>query len=111
MPRVNKGGYKAAKRRYLDSPKGKVATRRQIVKRYGLTVEAYKTLELGQKGTCAICHQINSNGRALAVDHNHDTGIIRGLLCTTCNLAIGYLNDDPKLLQSALEYLTCAADL
>jgi hypothetical protein len=45
------------------------------------------------------------NGKALNVDHNHETGQVRGLLCPKCNTAIGYLNDDPDLIQHAVNYL------
>lgn len=58
-----------------------------------------------QNGVCAICNQININGRKLSVDHNHKTGKFRGLLCLKCNLAIGYLQEDVSLFEKSIEYL------
>ena len=59
-----------------------------------------------QGGRCAICgkHQSELN-RVLSVDHDHKTGNVRQLLCTKCNAAIGYLNDDPRLCEQAKQYL------
>ena len=58
-----------------------------------------------QGGCCAICGGVNVNGRRLAVDHEHETGKVRGLLCDKCNLAIG-LFDDINNLASAIKYLS-----
>lgn len=65
-----------------------------------------------QGGVCAICKQtetaIDNTGkriRALAVDHNHETGAIRQLLCGSCNNLIGYAREDANVLQAASEYL------
>jgi hypothetical protein len=70
---------------------------------YGLTPEAYLDLYESHGGSCAVC---GSAGR-LCVDHNHITGEIRGLLCHTCNLALGAFRGDegPDLLRAAVEYL------
>jgi hypothetical protein len=79
---------------------------------YGITSEEYQRLLAEQRGVCAICHQDepNEHGRTgtkfrLAVDHCHDTGRVRGLLCQKCNRAIGLLNDDADLLRKAIGYL------
>jgi hypothetical protein len=73
-------------------------------RKYGLRRADYMALLQRQHERCAIC------GRriALVVDHCHETGRIRGLLCRDCNLGIGYLRDDPKLLRQALKYLKSA---
>ena len=57
-----------------------------------------------QNKCCKICcrHIDLENS---AIDHNHITGHIRGLLCTTCNRALGLFKDSPKILESALDYL------
>lgn len=87
--------------------------RKYALKRnYGITMEEYQALHEVQGGVCAICGQPETTvqGRTntpfcLAVDHDHDTGKVRGLLCTPCNRGIGFLRDDPAILERALEYL------
>lgn len=71
---------------------------------YGITVEAYDALFVAQDGKCAICR--GDGTRALAVDHCHETGLIRGLLCDSCNNGLGRFRDDADLLLRAAEYLT-----
>jgi hypothetical protein len=77
--------------------------------RYGLTVEQYNEMLQSQNGVCAICGGINPEGRNLCVDHNHITGKFRGLLCTTCNVALGGFKADSgdgiDILLSAISYL------
>ena len=71
--------------------------------KYGLSVAEYDAMLRNQGGGCAVC---GKNGqRRLAVDHDHATGKIRGLLCVKCNIAIGNANDDPALLQKMRDYL------
>lgn len=74
---------------------------------FGINIEEYNTLLAGQNGGCAICQKPpQQNKKRLAVDHCHKTQKVRGLLCSTCNQAIGLLKDDASLLQSAILYLT-----
>lgn len=75
--------------------------------RFGLSVEQYDWLLAMQHGQCAICKSEKSNGKGhrLQVDHCHESGQIRGLLCHSCNSAIGMFKDDPKLLIAALYYI------
>lgn len=77
---------------------------------YGISPEEYADHLIVQKGVCAICFQpeteiIRGKIRLLAVDHDHATGKVRGLLCQDCNLGLGRFNDDPELLGSAISYL------
>jgi len=59
-----------------------------------------------QRGSCAICGKGEAeNGKALAVDHDHESGVVRGLLCDHCNLALGRFQDSPEILRRALDYL------
>lgn len=67
-------------------------------------MEQYAAMLAEQHGVCAICASPPS-GRALAVDHNHATGKIRGLLCGNCNRGIGNLQDSIGLLYAAINYL------
>lgn len=78
-------------------------------KMYGISVEDYDELVAKQKGLCLICEQLDTSGKRLAVDHHHDTGLVRGLLCARCNLGLGYFTDDPERLRRAAAYLeaTC----
>lgn len=77
--------------------------------RYGLTQQQYDELLEGQCGVCAICGQGSPDSRRLAVDHCHQTGAVRGLLCHRCNMGIGLLADDPARVASALAYLEAAS--
>ena len=79
-------------------------------RKFGITRNDYVKLFNGQNGVCAICHQPETATRkgvvrSLAVDHDHKTGKVRGLLCSDCNTGIGKLKDDPNILLSASEYL------
>ena len=82
----------------------------RIKHRYGIDKEEFDRMFAEQGGCCAICRQPpGENVRAhwggkLCIDHCHDTGKSRGLLCNDCNLAIGYIAD-PAVLERAAEYL------
>ena len=69
---------------------------------YGLSKEQYQEMLEISKGLCEICGGKTSR---MCVDHNHNTGQIRGMLCHTCNSAIGFLKDNINLLESAKAYL------
>jgi hypothetical protein len=74
--------------------------------RYGLTLAGYNELLDRQGGGCAICATPEPGGRGrFHVDHDHKTGIVRGLLCHACNVGIGNLGDDPERLRAAADYL------
>jgi hypothetical protein len=86
--------------------------RNGLKKTHGLTLEQYEQMLDAQQGVCAICgrpdhRQATSNGtlRRLCVDHKHGTALVRGLLCTDCNHALGLLDDSPDLLWRAIAYL------
>lgn len=82
-----------------------IARKSRLKSKYGLTLEDYEKLFEAQNGVCAICEKREQQNKLLAVDHNHRTGAIRGLLCSLCNTAIGKLGDDPDLVKRALDYL------
>lgn len=78
-------------------------------KRYakiGISEEGFQELLRRQHGRCAICRAKPKDGIRLAVDHDHKTGKVRGLLCKHCNQALGHFRDDPIRLQKAISYLT-----
>lgn len=79
----------------LNNPDGQL---RITIAKYGVTVEWYRAKELEQHNGCAICGQPETatrNGKVmrLAVDHNHETGEARGLLCRACNRRLANLED------------------
>ena len=82
-----------------------------IQRTYGINAEEYCEMLAAQDNKCAICdsEEVNnsriSSGK-LFIDHCHDTGKVRGLLCSKCNHSIGLLNDDVDLLHKAIAYLT-----
>ena len=67
--------------------------------------EKYLELLKESENRCRICNKTEDDNIVLCVDHCHETGKLRGLLCNNCNAGIGMLNDDPDLLRKALEYL------
>lgn len=77
--------------------------RNKLIREFGITQEQYELMLSEQSGVCKICGQ--TDNRRLAVDHCHDTGRVRGLLCRHCNTAIGLFGDDPSLLRKAADYL------
>lgn len=88
--------------RSLKKPKSYVEYR--LKTKYGLTLDDYNRRLDEQNGTCAICDQSPDKGR-LVVDHSHVTGEVRGLLCNSCNLALGLARDNPELLRKMAAYL------
>lgn len=75
----------------------------QTAQKYGLTESEYLSL-LEENPVCAICHKSQEN-RRLVIDHCHDTGKVRGVLCGTCNSGLGYFKDNIALIRKAIDYL------
>ncbi len=73
--------------------------------KYGITPDQFKQMFETQQGKCAICNEEPKTKRGLHVDHNHETGKVRGLLCHGCNVALGSFKEDIGLLNKAIEYL------
>lgn len=109
----NKDHVNRRQRAYRDKNRERVRawdrekSRRYTLAKYGLTEVDYDQIVEDQSGKCKICGRIPSD--RLVVDHCHDTDIVRGLLCRTCNAAIGQLSDDPLLLRAAADYLEAAS--
>jgi hypothetical protein len=104
--------YNAAQRarKKADPKKYRLYFRnRHLIKKYGMTEERYKEMYVKQGGVCEICGgmpDIVVHGiTRLAIDHNHDTGKVRGLLCNNCNAGMGILGDSEEHLLAALAYL------
>lgn len=99
-------------RQVARDPDGYLQRRRDQIReaKFGLSAEAYAGLVEAQGGVCAICGHVETarfKGRLklLAVDHDHKTGLNRGLLCQACNLVIGFAREDVGRLEAAIAYL------
>ena len=97
--RLQRSRARDAKRELSSTTCGRA---RKLKCRYGLTLEEYNALVFTQSGLCASCQNLTN---PLYVDHDHSTGMVRGLLCKNCNLALGNLFDDPKRAQGLLKYI------
>jgi hypothetical protein len=97
--------YRAKANTYNANNKDKVL-KNWLKTTYGMSLEEYDALFKEQDGKCAICgeHQ-GSLSKRLGVDHCHETGKVRGLLCDKCNVSLGNFQDDVNLLGKAIEYL------
>lgn len=73
--------------------------------RYGLSPEQYYELYKAQDGKCKICGKKLPDGEYLHVDHNKETGEVRGLLCKGCNIGLGSFKDNPESLINAAKYI------
>jgi hypothetical protein len=94
-PQVSEGSVETRKRRQWSGV---------LWRNYGMTIEDYEARLEAQGGVCAIC-LAEPGKRRLAVDHDHDSGRVRGLLCSQCNTGLGSLQDDPDLVWLAFQYL------
>lgn len=99
------------KRRLANPEKSKSDARRNNLKQvHGLSLSDFNILLEMQGGVCACCKKpesaiLHGKKKRLAVDHCHETGLIRGLLCSKCNTAIGLMDNDVDLLEMAQCYL------
>jgi len=77
----------------------------QLKTDFNITLDEYNEILLKQNNKCAICGKSKNGNKVMCVDHDHNTGKIRGLLCSRCNLGIGSFTDDIDLLKKAIKYL------
>ena len=111
----NKEKITSAQKKYYHERGGKAVKqnkyreeRRDAVlrSRYGITASDYDVLKEQQNNQCAICSTDYSvSNRNMDVDHCHETGKVRGLLCNNCNRGLGHFQDSPDLLRAAAKYL------
>lgn len=79
---------------------------RGIVSKYGIDLVEYNKLLVKQKHSCYICKKHKDTfKKRLCVDHNHKTGKVRGLLCSSCNYVLGHSKDSVRILKTMIKYL------
>lgn len=106
---ANPSKYAIAQRKFREENPDKQKDY-DLKRSYGIGIVDYIVMLKEQNGLCAICKKPETSIRKnkvmqLAVDHCHETGKIRSLLCSKCNPGIGYFNHDINLLKSAIDYL------
>ena len=82
----------------------KLGNLRKALKKLGLTEAQHQEMYRQQRGCCAICCEPEGK-RRMAIDHDHETGQVRGLLCANCNRVLGYAKDSVLRLRAAIGYL------
>lgn len=108
---TNKVSIRARKKTYMPDYTASTAARRRescLLRNYGISSAVYDQLFAQQNGGCAICGTTSPGGRSnafFAVDHDHATNEVRGLLCAHCNTGLGKFRDDAELLRKAAQYL------
>ena len=108
MSRAKK--YKASTQAYYEKNKAEISKYRRdyhFKKKYGISLADYDAKRIEQQHCCFVCgtHEMETHRKHLCVDHDHDTGQVRKLLCSKCNQGLGMFNDNPKLLEQAADYL------
>lgn len=102
-----------ARAKYRSSQKHRDTQRNaHYVSNYGITLKEYESMLIAQESSCAICKTKVPDGKGgvhararFNVDHDHDSGRVRGLLCWSCNTLLGLARDDASTLAQAIEYL------
>lgn len=104
---LNQKNSECRRRQYAANPEVRErASRRNTVKKYGITSEQYDAMVKVQGNLCKLCQcPLFDEPRKPVIDHCHKTGEVRGVIHNRCNVAIGMLKDDPTLVKRALEYL------
>jgi len=100
----NKDKYKASQKKWKQKNKRKVLSDK-LKRIYGISQDQYNDMLQSQGGVCAICSKECEINKRLSVDHCHNTGEIRGLLCSKCNTALGQMKDSIENLRKAADYL------
>ena len=91
----------------MAAGKAQADNRKRRLAMYGLTADGYDRLLAAQGGSCAVCGSTAAGpgGASMPVDHDHTTGLVRGILCFACNTAIGKFRDSPLLMRQAADYV------
>jgi len=108
----NKDKIKEQKRKYREKHKEKIKEGNRIYylnnpnkykRNHNIDNNQYLLMFENQNGKCAICGNISNS--VLCIDHNHETGKIRALLCSNCNVGLGMFHDDIVLFKKAISYI------
>lgn len=78
---------------------------KRVQETYGLKPGEYAKLYELQGGHCALCQRATGASRKLSVDHDHATGLVRGLLCRPCNTLLGHARDKVEFFRRCIMYL------
>ena len=100
----------AARKKYVEDPE---TTQRNLIRmrerakerRYGITQEDFNKMLVDQNNLCKICNTEFKSTKDTHIDHCHDSSKVRGLLCSSCNLALGQFNDNTDNMDNAIKYL------
>lgn len=112
----NKPESKLMHRKWYKDKYERIAENKRYMKQYGITLDQYEQILSEQNNLCAICKMAESdltiNGKIvhLQLDHCHETGKIRALLCKNCNCGLGNFHDSIEKLQAAIDYLKLHGD-
>lgn len=106
LPTVKQQANERSEKWRVENPQSTEQTRQRHLKnRYGLTIQNFEAMLLAQNTQCAICKTSNPGKRGWVIDHDHNTGYVRGILCIHCNSAIGFLKDSPEFCRNMADYL------
>lgn len=100
----NRGRYECARCSRSKMPRTPTSRADWLRWKYDLTEDEFDAMVEAQGGRCLICCEVPDE--QLVVDHDHGTGVVRGLLCRCCNIGLGFMRDDPERLRRAADYLT-----
>lgn len=100
----NREEYNAYMREYRKRNKDKHRDY-EFKSHYGITLKEYNEIREAQNFLCACCGTPEVTCGRLVVDHDHESNFVRGLLCSSCNVGLGYFKDDINTLEQAIKYL------
>ena len=109
-PALYPGPRCATHHRMVQKTRSEIGHDRMVGKTYGLKPGEYERIYQAQGGHCAICGWATGRSKRLAVDHDHETDRVRGLLCSVCNRFIGYVRNAPAAFQRGYDYLKRAQE-
>jgi hypothetical protein len=103
-PRESKEDHATRNRKYYSIHRQEILEKQRI-RLYGLTQFDYDELLKKQKNSCAICKKSDWDSKNRHIDHDHKTGLVRGILCFKCNVAVAIIEDSPDRLAGIENYL------